>query len=161
MTIQKPISKCKPPEIHIRALASRFHDNWKRSYTATNGGTPRIKRTSDHAWIAKHGGRAEVDISSADFDSLPSDWQKENREAAQVVLALVEDAGMHRIPFDEAFIEKAASEVHDQWLYRMGNNAPEVQRAPYLQLPRQEKEKDRNQVCAAITLFQRGLGDNE
>ena len=161
MTVQTPISNRQPPETHVRALASRFHEDWKRDYRAKNGATPRMKRTSDRAWIALHGDTAEVDIASADFESLPSDWQRENREAAQVALALVESASLRRIAIDEVFIETAAADVHRKWLERTGNDAPEPQRVPYAQLPHEEKNKDRHQVRAAVALYQQGLRNDE
>ncbi|TSC93127.1 MAG: hypothetical protein CEN89_242 [Candidatus Berkelbacteria bacterium Licking1014_7] len=56
-------------------------------------------------------------------------------------------------PLDESFVEEASSKLHDAWLERNGEWAPEEQKKPYEELPEDEKEKDRAQVRKAIEIY--------
>jgi hypothetical protein len=139
-------------EAMIIYTATQAHGKWRTDYRAQNGDTPRIKTTTDQAWIAGNG-TDQVDIAARDFSQLPSDWQKENRLGAEVAVDLVlVGADADRI-FNDAFIEEASDPVHAGWLERNGAYASDVQKLPYGELPEEEKEKDRFFVRAAISSF--------
>lgn len=66
-----------------------------------------------------------------------------------VVMAL--SAKKAGLPLDEAFIERAASAVHDAWLARNRAHASEAEQRPYVELSEEDKEKDRRFVKAILT----------
>lgn len=138
----------------VTKLGSLLHDEWRAPRKQPDGTfEPRIKGTKDEAWKTAHG-KTEVDIANTSFADLPSDWQGENRAAAEVamneVFAAVESGGL----LDAAFIEKASASVHEKWLERNGSWAPAEQKKPFAELSEEEKEKDRAQVKKAIEIYE-------
>ena len=139
----------------VTELASLLHDEWRAPRKQEDGSfEPRIKKTKDETWKAAHGGAEEVDIANTSFAELPADWQEENRAAAEVAMNEVFSAAESGRVLDDAFIEEASSTVHDKWLERNGEWAPEDQKKPFGELPEEEKEKDRAQVRKAIEIFE-------
>jgi len=112
-----------------------------------------MKKTKDEAWKTAQG-TDDVDIANTSFADLPSDWQGENRAAAEVAMGelfkQVESGGL----LDDTFIEQAATAVHNKWLERNGSWAPPEQNKPFGELSEEEKEKDRVQVRKAIELYE-------
>jgi len=140
----------KQKEQMIAKLGSLLHDEWRAPRKKEDGTyEPRIKETKDKKWITSHGTN-KVDIANTSFAELPSDWQEENRVAAEVAVNLVVEADEAGTILDEAFIEKASAVVHEKWLERNGEWAPEELKKPYKELPEEEKEKDRAQIKKAI-----------
>ncbi|MEU4234125.1 hypothetical protein AB0F17_58465 [Nonomuraea sp. NPDC026600] len=135
----------------IDAVADRLHDAWRTPRRLPGGGyEPRVKTTTDQAWI-KRRGTDEVDIANTRYKDLPADWQKENKESATVAVRLVDDARKHGADLKgEKFMESASESVHDAWLRRNGEWAPPEQKLPYHQLSQAEKEKDRVVVREAL-----------
>ena len=142
----------KKREAMIIQVASKSHSEWRLQYKAANGDKPRIKTTKDADFIKKNG-IDQVDIAALDFVDLPSDWQKENRLGAEVAVDAVLVAVDARRKLDAAFIEEASAVCHVKWLERNSEWATETQKLPYVQLPEDEKEKDRFFVRAAIEAY--------
>ena len=152
----------KTKENLIMELGSELHDSWRETRKKMKDGTyePRIKKTKDEKWI-KEKWTDEVDIANTVFAKLPADWQKENYEAAKLVIDLVYDKvisvytekhGRYPEVFDFKTIEKLSSEVHESWMERNSwakESSPELF-VPYSQLPESEKSKDRVQIIWAI-----------
>lgn len=142
--------------LHTKAvtkLAGSLHSQWQQEYKAANGpDAKRIKKTKDEAWIKANGGKDEVDIANTDFDKLPSDWKKENAEAAKAavtaVVALNKSGAMNANS-----LEKASNHVHKKWLERNGSWAPENQKLPFNELSQEEADKDRAHVTHAIKVM--------
>ncbi len=135
----------------VTKLGSLLHDDWRAPRKKEDGSfEPRIKKTKDEAWKAAHGGAEEVDIANTSFIELPEDWQGENRVAAGVAMNEVFSATESGRVLDDTFIEEASSTIHDKWLERNGEWAPEEQKKPFGELSEEEKEKDRAQVRKAI-----------
>ena len=146
----------------IMQLGSELHDAWRNTRKKMDDGTyePRMKKTKDEKWI-KENGSDEVDIANTVFADLPADWQKENYEAAKLVIDLVYDKvisvytkeyGYYRDVFDFKTIEDLSSDVHDSWMERNSwakESSPELF-VPYSELPESEKAKDRVQIIGAI-----------
>lgn len=132
-------------------VAGRLHDRWRASRRLPDGGyEPRMKTTTDPAWIRRHG-TDQVDIANTRYADLPADWQKENKESATVAVRLVDDARRRGVDLDsDEFMEAAGEKVHDAWLDRNGGWAPPEQRLPYAELSEEEKEKDRVVVREAL-----------
>ncbi|MDP2676673.1 MAG: hypothetical protein Q8O83_03235 [bacterium] len=139
----------------VQKLASLAHDAWRepRKIEGTDIYEPRVKETKDANWIGAHGGKTEVDIANTPYSELPEDWQKENRESAQIAMDEVWDADMYELPFNERFVEKASEVVHAAWVERNKNWASEELKKPYAKLSEEEKEKDRFFVHGAIEVF--------
>ena len=141
----------------INDTASKAHDQWAADYKAANGkDAKRIKKTKDTAWIKKHGAD-EVDIANTKFDDLPDDWKKENLEGAKSAYA-----ALHKVYAgntdskgwaNAADLDKASSSVHDDWLKRNGDWAPEHQKKPFDKLSTEEQDKDRSFVDSALRSY--------
>ena len=133
----------------VIALASLAHDDWRapRKIDGTDKFEPRIKPVKDELWIALHGGQKEVDIANTPYSALPSDWQEENKASAEIAVAEV-------IKTLDAFIESVAALIHTEWVARNGTWASEELKKPYLALPEDEKEKDRQFVRRALEIYQ-------
>ena len=139
----------------VTELGSLLHDEWRAPRKIEDGTfEPRVKKTKDEAWRAAHGGAEEVDIANTSFAELPTDWQGENRAAAEVAMDEVFRAVEGGRDLDDSFIEEASASVHDKWLERNGAWAPEDQKKPFGELAEEEKEKDRVQVRKAIDIYQ-------
>lgn len=145
----------------IESMASELHDAWRAPRRKPDGTyEPRIKPTQDRAWIAKHGGRAEVDIANTSYGDLPADWKGENLASALVSMGKVlETAKRGDAPgnslIGEDFLEEASSQVHEKWLERQGAWAQPQQKLSYEKLSEAEKEKDRDFVRHALEIHER------
>lgn len=135
-------------------LAGELHGQWQKEYKAANGAdAKRIKKTKDEAWIKANGGKDEVDIANTDFKNLPSDWKKENAEAAKAAVDAVH--GVNKVgALNVHSLEKASDSVHKKWLERNGSWAPENQKLPFKKLSQEEADKDRAHVTQAIKIMQ-------
>ena len=157
MSLDSPRSSELTPEVKqqlVTQLGSLLHDEWRAPRKQADGSfEPRMKTTKDETWAAAHG-TSEVDIANTSFAELPSDWQGENRAAAEVAMGelfrQVEAGGL----LDDSFVEQAAAAVHDKWLERNASWAPAEQNKPFGELSEEEKEKDRVQVRKAIELYE-------
>ncbi len=145
------------PEIKqelVTQLGTLLHDEWRAPRKQEDGSfEPKMKTTEDESWIATNGSDS-VDIANTSFAELPSDWQGENRAAAEVAMGEVFQAVEGGNLLDETFIELASAEVHSKWLERNSERAPEEQKKPYEELSEEEKDKDRAQIKKAIELYE-------
>lgn len=143
------------PNEEVTRLASQFHEQWRESRLLENGGfEPRVKDTNDSEWSVAHSGATQVDIANTPFEDLPTDWQAENMAAAETAQGTLNEgfANFEDIKSDE-FIEKASSNIHDEWVGRNSSYAEESGlNVPYDQLPEDEKSKDRAQILTAVEL---------
>lgn len=87
------------------------------------------------------------------FDELPGEWQKEIIASAKIALYLVRVAQEQQAQVDDVFIEYVSSVVHEEWVKRNGAAVEEGLRVAYVDLPEEEKEKDRHYVRTAIDLL--------
>lgn len=152
-------SQESPRQRMVIELASQFHEGWRQSYReglqrdGKDVETPRTKPTKDAAWIKAHG-TDQVDIAHTKYEDLPEDWQAENKAAAEVVMSGVSDAVEAGQNLNEPqTIEGIADTVHQAWLGRNGDWAPEEQKLPYAQLSEPEKAKDRDQVLKGVKVY--------
>ena len=137
----------------VDALASRLHDGWREQYFAEHQSEPKMKQTVDRDWIARHQGKDTVDIAATPFEELPTDWQRENRDAARVAVGLLEDQSAIGGAFDDTFLEHASAIMHTKWLERAGDKAALSLRVPFEKLSTTEQKKDREQIQAAIEMY--------
>ncbi|MCO5990316.1 hypothetical protein NE235_29805 [Actinoallomurus spadix] len=137
----------------VDVVAGRLHEQWRAPRRLEDGTfEPRIKSTTDSAWISRHG-TDQVDIANTRYGDLPADWQKENKESARVAVHLVTDAKKEGVDTGSSdFMESASAKVHDAWLERNGEWAPPEQKLPYEELSEAEKEKDRVVVRKALDI---------
>lgn len=120
----------------ITQVASLFHDEWRK---------PRlIKGAHGHSTAfyeprpKDDGNGGTVDIANTAYQDLPEKWQNENRNAAEVLVQLLD-------------MESLAAQVHDVWSGR--NSWSTLAKIPYAALPEEEKEKDRAQVRIAMKVL--------
>ena len=151
----------------IVGFAAAAHATWRQGFEAKNGaGTKRMKPTLDGDWLKANDGQSFCDTAgkmvniNIPFEQLPADWQTENVNAANLAMTLVLSQVVSGGELDSAFIEEAASEIHDQWVLRqraLGKDNTDNWFAglsgPYAGLPEGEKEKDRVQVRGAIEAY--------
>lgn len=139
----------------VEKLAGMAHDEWRASRKIKGMDTyePRLKETKDKEWIRVHNGTTKVDIANTPYTELPSDWQAENEASAEIAVNEVLDAAMQSLPFDNVFIERVANLLHQGWVERNKDWAPEELKKPYVELSEEEKEKDRHFVRKAIKIF--------
>ncbi|MCX6737047.1 MAG: hypothetical protein NTW73_03130 [Candidatus Parcubacteria bacterium] len=134
-------------------LGSSLHEEWRAPRKKEDGSfEPRIKKTKDEEWAKEHG-TDDIDIANSSFVELPTDWQGENKAAAEVAMNEVFLANEKERILDEAFIEEASTVVHDKWLERNGEWASPELKKPFAELAEEEKEKDRAQIRKAIEIF--------
>ncbi len=149
------------------SLGSDLHEAWRAPRKKEDGSfEPRMKKSKDKDWNACHK-TDDVDIANCSFAELPSNWQYENLEAAKVVIELVYDKIMAKEQISDTELEQMASVVHDEWLKRNSwvfdpNYGDPKLAVPYLQLSKEEQNKDKIQVKQAalkVLAFINGLID--
>lgn len=145
-------------KLATQELGSQLHDVWRESRKREDGSyEPRIKKTTDQAWIDKHGTN-EVNIANTAFGDLPQDYQLENEAAAHVVIREFHKREVPRRAKDDdgnpnEFVLDVARVVHDEWLKRNTWAAgDEKLDKPFDELDNEEKDKDINQVMLALQL---------
>jgi hypothetical protein len=131
----------------VSAVASALHEDWRRTRLQADGGyEPRVKATTDEAWIAAHGTN-QVDIANTAYPELPDDWQAENRAAAGVVVELLGRGAIDLSVADQR--AEAGSVIHQAWLERNPWARGGELDVPFDQLPSGEQAKDLAQVVIA------------
>lgn len=138
----------------IETLAEEFSDNWREARYDEQTGLyePRIKTTTDEAWIAARGTN-QVDIANTEYKDLPADWQQENKEAAQVVIDILQQHNGDVILEDPAVRAEVGARIHDEWLERNEWADGTELDVPFDQLSLTEQEKDIDQIEVAEDLF--------
>jgi hypothetical protein len=144
------------PEVRAEAVAtlgSAFHEDWRKTRLNEDGSfEPRVKTTKDEAWIEAHG-TDQVDIANTDFENLPSDWQAENKAAAEVIVNVFE-AHNGQVGLDNPATRTNIGEtVHAAWLSRNEWAKGGDLDVPFADLPVEEQDKDLNQVVVAQRVF--------
>jgi len=147
----------RPPALQLARLrdwhkyhvASQLHELWRAPRRRPVGSIPpydpRPKVISGHTF----------DIANLNFDELPERWQRENVETAQYVCdaAYAQIAATGSALFDEAMLEARSSDLHDFWIARNKAWCDPALTVPFLELSKQEQEKDRAIVRAATEAF--------
>jgi hypothetical protein len=156
-------------DIRVTILAVTFHELWLRTRRVVPDGAlyadgrlvPRIKPTTDEAWIEQHDGVDSVDIASEFMPDLPSDWKAENLAAAEVIDTLIQDfGGVDRIDLsDETVREACGATVHDEWLKRNEYAKGSVLDVPFRELPVDEQAKDLVQLEFALKILANDTSD--
>lgn len=157
----------------IIKFGSLLHDEWRAPRKREDSSfEPRIKvliktENGDEKWFDENKvpeGSLEIkrqDIANLSFEELDPKWQYENRAAAEVAMNEVLKAIEKGVNIDEDFIEAASSMVHEKWLERNSwvfdeNYGNKELAKPYLELPEEEKEKDRAQIRKAVEIYSKG-----
>ena len=138
----------------IQALASIFHENWRKCRLQENWiYNPMIEKSEDEEWTKEHWTDV-VDIANTEFEDLPSNWKYENIEAAKVVVNLVYEKVTKWDEITPEMIEEMARIMHEKWLDRNWIRwSFENQRLEYEELSEEEKAKDRSQIQIAIQII--------
>ena len=95
-----------------------------------------------------------VDIANTDYPDLPSDWQEENKITAETAVSEVEQAMANGQLLDHNLVELVSASLHELWVRRHADWAPEDLKKSYAELPEHEKEKDRLFARQAIAVCQ-------
>jgi hypothetical protein len=133
-------------------LASSLHDKWRATRLLPDG-------TYEPHW-KDDGHGDQVDIANTNYFALPSQYQEENRASAySAVKALKETERLGQV--DEQGnpdIDFMSDIIHNDWLKRNESYATNIQKLPYVQLPEEEKEKDR--IFARTAVERRDKSEN-
>lgn len=137
----------------IDTLASTFHENWRKTRLTEQGEfEPRTKETEDETWIEAHGTN-KVDIANTAYEDLPSDWQAENKAAAEIIVDIIEEANGDIDLSDVEVRSRVGQRVHEAWLSRNGwAEGGELDR-PFDELPEKEQSKDIEQIQIGLEIF--------
>ena len=150
-------------------LASFLHETWRAPRKRADGSySPSIKKSTDEEWIKEHN-TDEVDVANTSFENLPSDWQKENLEAAKVAIELVYEKINNGRGVVVADLEKMGEVIHEEWLKRntwVHNKLYGYSKlaVPFKELPRDEQDRHKAQIMPAAKLVREyfaGLVDIE
>ena len=138
----------------IKKIAWIFHESWRKSRIDKNGVCkPIMEKSEDEEWTKKHWTQT-VDIANTEFEDLPSNWQRENLEAAKVAVGLVYKKVVDWEKITSEMIEEMSNIVHIKWLERNWIEwSFENQRVNYENLSEEEKAKDRIQIEIAIQII--------
>lgn len=166
----------------VRSVASRFHSNWREHFLLEHPHVKnRFKLTSNghrynrsdfiypmiltvgptlvhRNWrVAQHRSNLSliyVDILNLNYDELPSDWAKENRDTARVACRELLRAVKRRKTFTRQLIEQISEKIHVKWIERNRHRTRQDELLlPFHHLPEQEKDKDRRAILIACRLF--------
>lgn len=139
-----------------RKLAGVFHEKWRETRLLPDGSyDPRWKSTEDSEWIKKQG-KSEVDIANTTYDDLPSDWQAENKAAAEVVVGILEMCRDVDLDDSDTY-NQVGEEIHQAWLERNSWARGGELDVPFGELPENEQQKDISQMEIALELFGKGV----
>lgn len=158
MEKDKPTTKESPEQLKkvdetVATLATAFHENRRKARLQEDGSfEPRVKPTTDEAWVAAHG-TSEVDIANTDYLDLPEDWQAENKAAASVIVDLMSERGQKIDLVDPTVRSEVGAVIHDAWLSRNQWAAGGELDVPFDDLPEAEQIKDLDQVLVAQEIF--------
>ena len=144
-------------EAATRTLATEFHEDWRKTRLQEDGSfEPRVKSTSDSAWVEAHG-TDQVDIANTSYDDLPSDWQAENKAAAEVVVGVMIEHNGNIDLSNEEVRNQVGDTIHDAWLSRNEWAKGGELDVPFADLPADEQAKDISQIEVAQIVFSQKL----
>lgn len=154
-----PAKKAAPPkkmskDDRVRAVATALHEDWRKTRKQKDGSyEPRMKDTKDARWIKAHGS-SQVDIANTPYHELPSDWQAENKAAAEVVESIIlRRAG--KVDLSNPRVRQVVGdEIHQEWLQRNKWAAGGELDVPFDKLPKAEQDKDLDQMARALEVLQ-------
>ena len=139
-------------------VAFALHEQWRQTRLQGDGSyEPRWKKIKDEAFISKFEGVElpryvrkgengyEIDIANACYLQLSSDWQNENKAAAEVVAKIVESGA--QLSKDEI-----GEIIHNAWLERNPWAKDGELGVPFAKLPKEEQDKDMVQYDVALTM---------
>jgi hypothetical protein len=141
--------------------SSAFHEEWRKGWQSRPGNTvesPRWRPTSDQAWISKNQGSVfcneggEVNIN-IDFELLPSDWKKDNVEAAELAIPIAISAYENGTIDAEDYELVTGDLIHKAWLDRRREKEGHTEEFQKLDIPFVELEQwrqEQDQVQARI-----------
>jgi hypothetical protein len=148
----KAAPKVSGDQAEVAKVASAFHADWQKTQAPEGAGRkPKFKSTKDEAWIRAHG-TDQVDIANTPYSELPDDWQKENRDAAEVAQRILKEHGGTVDLTDEKTRLAVGEQIHQAWLSRENNSyakGGELDK-PFADLPRAEQDKDTDQLKVAM-----------
>ncbi len=137
----------------VAALGSAFHEDWRKTRLNEDGSfEPRVKTTSDEAWIEANG-TDQVDIANTTYADLPADWQAENKAAAEVIVGVFNERNGVVDLDDSDTRAQVGEQVHAAWLSRNEWAKGGDLDVPFADLPIDEQNKDLDQVVVAQRVF--------
>lgn len=96
------------------------------------------------------------DIANLSYKDLPDQFKTENKESARVTVNSIKKHLAAGGSLDDSFVEKASSELHDEWLKRNGSWATAEQKLPFQKLSKVEADKDRVIIKKGLALIEKG-----
>lgn len=150
---QEAISNEKAAQaVMVVQLASKLHDLWREPRRLS----PEASKAAgvDFEPREKDVDGVKYDIANLSYIELPEKFQTENRLAAEGALDELRNISMDTQDVTAAeVVENLSNTIHEQWMERNGSWADAALMVPYMQLPEEEKEKDRVIARAAIEVY--------
>lgn len=132
----------------VEQVANLVHDEWR----AARDYSPREKEVRDKDWIFKNAGKKIIDLAATEFKDLPKEFKKENSLSATIAVGYIAKAIYDGKEIDNELIENLSSIIHSKWVER-NSNADEKLKIDYVELPEEEKKKDRAFVLNALKVL--------
>jgi len=155
--------------ILVSNLWSLLHEEWRKTRLNDDWTyEPRWKKVKDKTFNKEESmlirlnsdWEFEIDIANIDYSDLSNDWKYENKASAEVAIWELLKAVNKWVNINSTdFIEEASDIIHTKWLER--NDwvfdkeywNPE-QAKPYSELSEEEKDKDRDVIKKAISIYE-------
>lgn len=148
-----PVASTEAIDQAVADLGTAFHEDWRKTRLNDDGSfEPRVKTTSDEAWIEANG-TDQVDIANTTYEGLPADWQAENKAAAEVIVGVFNERSGNVDLTDPETREAVGEQVHEAWLSRNEWAKGGDLDVPFADLPLDEQNKDLDQVIVAQSVF--------
>ncbi len=139
-----------PKQEAVNVVAGALHEDWRKTRKQEDGSfEPRVKTTKDEAYIKAHG-TDQVDIANSTYGELPSDWQAENKAAAETVVGILDEHHGQIDLTNKESREQVGSRIHDAWLSRNPWAKGGELDVPFAELPEAEQAKDIDQMTIAL-----------
>ncbi|CAF1268588.1 unnamed protein product [Adineta steineri] len=166
---------------YVQNVASIFHSNWRENFLKKNPfvknrfkltkslthynssdflypmiltvGSCLVHRNFKVAQNRYNSSLIYVDILNMNYNELPPDWALENRATAQIACKYVIQGLRKKKLFNQNFIEKVSTIIHNEWMKRNGEYASKDLMVPFMNLTETEKDKDRKAILIACRIY--------
>ena len=141
------------PQSYAMETAAALHRMWQNKRPMTPRGSRRKARMKTVGDARR--GYVTIDTANTPFDKLPAELQQPNVQSAKVACGEVTQCSLHSLPMDDAFVERCAARVHEDWSVTARSWADAEQLVPYAVLSLAQQEPCRGIVHVAIAIYVR------
>ncbi len=103
----------------------------------------------------------QVDIANTSYQDLPSDWQSENKAAAEVVIGILDEANGNLDLGNPEIRSRVGQKVHEAWLSRNNWAKDGDLDKSFDELPAVEQAKDIEQIEIGLGLLKKSADSQD